>query len=136
MPERIQLRRTPGWRKPANAVSVARPSRWGNPFHAYNGSVYSVSWDLVRANWGLGVWTWWDAVYTTHSSHEAAVEHSVDLFRSLCRVSARDYPDRFEKWIAPLRGRDLGCWCSLPQPGEPDICHASALLAVAAGETP
>jgi hypothetical protein len=33
MPERIQLRRMKGWRKPAGAVVVARPSRWGNPFH-------------------------------------------------------------------------------------------------------
>ena len=32
MPERIQLRRTKGWRKPDGAVVVARPSRWGNPF--------------------------------------------------------------------------------------------------------
>jgi hypothetical protein len=32
MPARIQLRRSKGWRKPAGAVVVARPSRWGNPF--------------------------------------------------------------------------------------------------------
>ena len=32
MPERIQLRRSRGWRKPPDAVVVARPSRWGNPF--------------------------------------------------------------------------------------------------------
>jgi hypothetical protein len=32
MPERIQQKRTAGWRKPENTVSVARPSRWGNPF--------------------------------------------------------------------------------------------------------
>ena len=32
VPRRIQLRRTKGWRKPAGAVVVARPSRWGNPF--------------------------------------------------------------------------------------------------------
>lgn len=31
MPVRIQLRRTKGWRKPAGAVVVSRPSRWGNP---------------------------------------------------------------------------------------------------------
>jgi hypothetical protein len=31
MPERIQLRRAKGWRKPASAVVVARSSRWGNP---------------------------------------------------------------------------------------------------------
>ncbi|HEY6794781.1 MAG TPA: DUF4326 domain-containing protein [Kineosporiaceae bacterium] len=30
-PQRIQLRRTRGWRLPAGAVVVARPTRWGNP---------------------------------------------------------------------------------------------------------
>lgn len=32
MPQRIQLRRTKGWRKPEGAIVVARPSKWGNPF--------------------------------------------------------------------------------------------------------
>lgn len=32
MPERIQLRRTKGWRKPTGAIVVRRPTRWGNPF--------------------------------------------------------------------------------------------------------
>ena len=32
VPTRIQLRRTKGWHKPARAVVVSRPSRWGNPF--------------------------------------------------------------------------------------------------------
>jgi hypothetical protein len=32
MPERVRLERKRGWRKPAGAVVVARPSRWGNPF--------------------------------------------------------------------------------------------------------
>ena len=31
-PRRIQLRRTRGWRLPASAIVVSRPSRWGNPF--------------------------------------------------------------------------------------------------------
>jgi Domain of unknown function (DUF4326) len=31
-PRRIQLSRRRGWRKPAGAVVVARPSKWGNPF--------------------------------------------------------------------------------------------------------
>jgi hypothetical protein len=29
---RVRLERKKGWRKPAGAVVVARPSRWGNPF--------------------------------------------------------------------------------------------------------
>jgi hypothetical protein len=32
MAERIRLSRAKGWRLPANAVSVARPGRFGNPF--------------------------------------------------------------------------------------------------------
>lgn len=32
MPERIQLRRTKGWRMPPNTVKVDRSTEWGNPF--------------------------------------------------------------------------------------------------------
>lgn len=40
MPERIQLRRTKGWRMPDNTVKVDRSTRWGNPWTVANsGSV-------------------------------------------------------------------------------------------------
>ena len=32
MPERLQLSRRKGFRLPADAVNVARPGKWGNPF--------------------------------------------------------------------------------------------------------
>lgn len=32
MPERIQQKRTKGWKMPPNTVSVARPHLWGNPY--------------------------------------------------------------------------------------------------------
>jgi hypothetical protein len=31
-PKRIQQKRRKGWRMPPNSVSVARPSKWGNPY--------------------------------------------------------------------------------------------------------
>lgn len=31
-PRRVQLRRTRGWRMPANTVKVSRPGKWSNPF--------------------------------------------------------------------------------------------------------
>ena len=31
-PQRIQRKRSKGWRMPGNAVYVGRPSIWGNPF--------------------------------------------------------------------------------------------------------
>lgn len=38
MPERVQRRRTKGWRMPEGAIYVGRPSRWGNPA-SFRGSV-------------------------------------------------------------------------------------------------
>jgi hypothetical protein len=32
MPDRIQLKRTKGWRMPPNTVKVSRPGPWGNPY--------------------------------------------------------------------------------------------------------
>lgn len=32
---------------------------------------------------------------------------------------------------AELRGKDLACWCKLPPPGQPDICHGAVLLELA-----
>jgi hypothetical protein len=35
MPDRVQLRRTRGWRMPPGTVKVDRSTRWGNPFTDY-----------------------------------------------------------------------------------------------------
>jgi hypothetical protein len=32
-----------------------------------------------------------------------------------------------------LASHDLACWCTLPEPGQPDICHATVLLELANG---
>ena len=32
MPKRIQRRRAKGWKMPADAVYVGRPTKWGNPY--------------------------------------------------------------------------------------------------------
>ena len=39
-------------------------------------------------------------------------------------------PDLLEAARRELAGRDLACWCKLPEPGEPDLCHAALLIAV------
>jgi hypothetical protein len=33
--------------------------------------------------------------------------------------------------LASLRGKNLACWCPLPEPGKCDICHAALLLELA-----
>lgn len=102
MPERIQLRRTAGWRKPAGAVVVARPSRWGNPWR-------------VDASGGAAGRT-----APTRAAAVAAFRHMIEGGE---RVAG--YPS-IEQIRAQLAGRDLACWCPLDQP-----CHADVLLEIA-----
>ena len=30
--------------------------------------------------------------------------------------------------LPTLRGKNLACWCPLPEPGEADMCHAAVLM--------
>ncbi len=136
IPRRIQLRRTKGWRKPEGAVVVSRPTRWGNPIRVLGAHTVGPHWADVRANFGRAVRGPADVLYSSHSSEQDAVEHAVHLFRILTKVEQQGDPVRFERWLAPLRGHDLACWCPLPAPGEPDWCHAAVLLELAnAGES-
>ncbi len=104
MPERIQLSRVRGWRMPENTVKVDRTTRWGNPYRVgstvHRGPPFSGRDEMVR---------------------DAA--HACRLFRRWL-MNLRDA----EHHIAPLRGKNLACWC---KPGEP--CHADVLLELANG---
>lgn len=109
MPERLQLRRVKGWRLPPGAVSVARPTRWGNPF--------AIGTELRFP---------FDEVYGPVVRDR---EHAVEIFTGYARItSGYAFLARRE-----LAGKDLACWCPLPAEGEPDICHARVLLDIAAG---
>lgn len=44
----------------------------------------------------------------------------------------RKYPgNALKEFLEPLRGKDLACWCELPKPGEPDMCHGATLIRLA-----
>lgn len=109
MPERIQLKRTRGWRKPPGAVVVSRPSKWGNPF----------------------------AVGVPHSLVDGRPirdrAEAVELYR-LHTGPMGNYELDVAEVRRELGGRNLACWCPLPAPGEPDACHAAVLLEIANGE--
>jgi hypothetical protein len=84
------------------AVSVARPTRWGNPYKAgdtvHRGPSFSGRDEVVR---------------------DAA--HAVELYRRWLFTQARS-----ENLLPLLRGKNLACWC---KPGDP--CHADVLLEMA-----
>jgi hypothetical protein len=112
---------------PDGARYVGRPSRWGNPFRIYHGhSVIGPSWALAREAWRHLPASECVAAYVTSSS--LGPDAAVEPFRDLLKARNRDERDRLREWLAPLKGRDLACWCSLDQP-----CHADVLLEFAGG---
>lgn len=119
--QRIQLRRTKGWRKPDGVVVVSRPTRWGNPWRVvHRNGVWGV---LGRGEWMTSAGEPW----TRHDAQMFAVERFSDLHRSVF-----DGPNKWGRSIYTrdaqiiLGGKDLACWCSLGQP-----CHADVLLEIA-----
>lgn len=111
-PRRVQLKRTKGWRMPANTVKVDRSSRWGNPF-------------------AIGEVSPGDDKLGYHTPKELCGvlvrdrAHAVELFRKwLHSTSAIALAWRLGGHT--LRGKNLGCWCPLNGP-----CHADVLLALA-----
>jgi len=120
MPERIQLRRTKGWRKPEGVFVVGRPSKWGNPFtikeHGLNLSI-SLYRNLIR-----GVW---NPALLRHLSDQRLAQIYEDHWEWKRRIDGHPLEvARFE-----LVGRDLACWCPLSEP-----CHADVLLELANAE--
>ena len=106
MPKRIQRKRSKGWRMPENTVYVGRPSRWGNwfPFYEFiqdGGDLYSAR-EKVR------------------DLFEDNLEEMIGSGDCL-PINGEDLT--IEEWLAPLRGKDLACWCPLDHP-----CHADVLL--------
>jgi hypothetical protein len=95
---------------PTNTIYVARPSRWAN------------IWTVGLANCGCRSWG-----ECNHNSFRCeTAEEAVDAYRTHLVILGERFPDRLEAKIAPLRGKNLACWCPLNQP-----CHADVLLELA-----
>jgi len=123
MPERIQLSRKKGWRKPEGAVIVARPSKWGNPFRL---DEYAVPFAHYEARASGTVFV---GVFPREPAEQrrCARDDFADAVRTghaLTRDGAT-YPS-LDQIRAELAGHDLACWCPLDQP-----CHADVLLPIA-----
>ena len=111
LPERIQRRRTKGWRMPPGGVYVGRGSRWGNPYAV--GDLVMMGADHTGGDPKIG---------------PAMAEDAVLYFRKRTVPTALKLNPR---WLEPLRGKPLACWC---KPGAP--CHADVLLELANGPAP
>lgn len=102
-PQRIQRRRTKGWRMPENTVYVGRGTEWGNPFRVGR--------------------------QTEHLAHlgELTREQAVELFAlHIGPMGSFEYDSATMQRLRRLAGKNLACWCPLDQP-----CHADVLLELA-----
>lgn len=107
---------------PENTVSIARPTKWGNPFTMDAYRAFETDLGMPRA---------------TDTDVRAEL---VNCFRSVV-VHGPDSPywtlENFEAVLTicrgldagELRGKNLACWCPLDQP-----CHADVLIQLANGE--
>jgi hypothetical protein len=92
MPERIQQKRTPGWRMPPNSKSVTRPGKWGNP---YDWREYGCEQAIEKYREGI-----------------LGKDLSSELGRKLARLG---------KDLSELRGKNLACFCPLNQRCHADV---------------
>lgn len=101
-PQRIQLRRTKGWRMPDGTVKVDRSSKWGNPCRVVKRPL--------------------------DTNEYATAEEAVAAFRhDIMHPEELPWPIlTIEEIRRELRGKSLACWC---KPGDP--CHADVLLEIA-----
>ena len=101
-PQRIQLCRTPGWRKPPNAIVVVRGTDWGNPFPVTNNDPATA----VRLH----------AEWITNPDAQPI------------RCGKKTYHPTTPEVIQTVLGGHHLCCCWCP-PGQP--CHADTLLKLA-----
>ena len=110
MPQRIQRRRTHGWKMPPNTVSVTRPGIFGNPFPV---DVYGQDGAVDRFRRLM------NGPMSTLEMSQSSTCHHGDISLVTVRRMIRD-------GLPSLRGKNLACWCALDQP-----CHADVLLELA-----
>ncbi len=105
-PERIQLKRSKGWRMPDNTVKIDRTTPYGNPFEVFESDT---GWSIKGpefARSGL-------------SSKTEASTIAVEAYRVWAEAGNAPHP-------GALRGKNLACWCPLD-----GACHGDVLLELA-----
>jgi len=103
-PQRIQLRRSKGWKMPANTVKVDRTTKWGNPF--------LVTPEVTREQ--------------SIAFYEKMIAGKPAKDSALSVAQQREMRDVILANVGELTGKNLACWCSLDGP-----CHGDVLLKLA-----
>ena len=126
MPERVQRKRTKGWKMPKGTVYVGRPGRFGNPFKIVGDMIYG---DASHRRTILNPWvhiepTRNDFVDWTLPLQDVVVILYINWLAGNDKNNIIPPPTKNDLEI--LRGKKLACWCRLDQK-----CHADVLLELA-----
>ncbi len=124
MPDRIQRKRTKGWRMPLGTIYVGRGTVWGNPFVV--GQPSGVFHDggpspLIPALTLDQSLAFYGEMFTCYGPE--MYPHAHDWHKRF-RDRIGQHPREAAR--ALLRGHDLACWCAIGTP-----CHATVLLDIA-----
>ena len=92
LPQRVQLKRSAGWKMPANTVKVDRTTRWGNPF----------------------------TIAECGSAAIAVAQHGRWMRGEIGAPGGLEPPSR-DALRSALAGRNLACWCGLNGPCHADL---------------
>ena len=120
MPKRIQRKRTKGWKMPAGAVYVGRPTKWGNP--------YKIGSEYEWMNWVTGAWEN-PASSNTPPQPWLAKIYRVSIVLHGCAGTSRRTVTKADERRAAPRPSPAGATCRFE--GQPVPCHADVLLEVA-----
>lgn len=139
-PQRLQLRRTKGWRMPPNTVKVDRSTKWGNPFdfrrseYCWAALSFGCRGDAAgRQEASVRAFKQWiDPPFGRQTIEMTEQPKMFAAGGKECplgpAIKAGAAPSRREIRDA-LRGKNLGCWCKIGSP-----CHADVLLELANAE--
>jgi hypothetical protein len=97
LPQRVQLKRSAGWKMPANTVKVDRTTRWGNPF----------------------------TIAECGSAAIAVAQHGRWMRGEIGAPGGVEPPAR-DALRSALAGTNLACWCALNGPCHADLLLALA----------
>ena len=118
--KRIQRKRTKGYKMPAGAVYVGRPTKWGNPFvvgremTAWQKAFIATQlfpFDKIAEEYRRGTF-----------SQPLTLEKSLEYYQIHIEFQVKNG----NLDLSELRGKDLVCWCPLDKK-----CHADILLKLA-----
>lgn len=136
-PQRIQLRRTKGWRMPENTVKVDRTTKWGNPFnlkkseHCWTAIAFGEKGDPAgRHAASVKMFRLWleggrSAIVAGCGLYLSSDDGEQKAISEAPTIEVKTPPSA-SMIERELSGKNLACWCHPAMP-----CHADVLLEIA-----